>query len=88
MNTEKFYRLRELIYQKYGEAKFSLGCEIVARWVAFETKETCTSEAVEAWCNVLKEEYNYTAKKFGIYPQQARALQRLFGLSHFDEIFN
>ncbi len=45
------YRIKELIYEKYGEHRFALGCEIVARWMAFETKKPWTHHDVLSLCH-------------------------------------
>lgn len=81
------YRLRQLIYDKYGEVKFALGCEITARWVAFETRKPCTMEDVQFWCNVLTEEMNAT-NSLPITLPQMRSLMLLFGITNELEIFN
>ena len=80
------YRLRQLIYGKYGEEKFALGCEITARWVAFETRKPCTMEDVEFWCNVLTEEItDPTPTQLNIH--QMKALMQLFGITNELDFF-
>lgn len=46
-----FNTIKQAILKKYGAEKYALGLEITARWVAFETKKTCTMETVLNWCN-------------------------------------
>lgn len=60
--------LKQTIINKYGVAKYALGLEITARWVAFETKKTCTMPTVQAWAN----------KKQQPTLKQYKALQKLF----------
>lgn len=81
------YRLRQLIYGKYGEEKFALGCEITARWVAFETRKPCTMEDVQFWCNVLSEEITDPSDTQLTVPQM-KAIMQLFGITNELEIFN
>lgn len=81
------YRLRQLIYGKYGEQRFALGCEITARWVAFETHKPCTMEDVQFWCNVLSEEMT-TDNSLPITIPQMKAIMQLFAITNELEIFN
>jgi hypothetical protein len=81
------YRLRQLIYGKYGEEKFALGCEITARWVAFETRRPCKMEDVQFWCNVLTQEIT-TDAHLPIAIPQMRAIMQLFGITNELELFN
>ena len=78
--AKTLYRLRELIYKKYGSKNFALGCEIVARWVAFDTKKTCTMETVQIWCNVLQSDP--LTKEQAISLKQFNSLSRLFALGN------
>jgi hypothetical protein len=85
--TKPLYKLRALIYKKYGKEKFSVGCEIVARWVAFDTKRPCTMETVMTWCNVL--ENDQLTKEAQISFNQFTALSRLFAMgSNTQSIYN
>lgn len=79
-----YYKLRQLIYNKYGEEKFAIGCKIVARWVSFETKTNVSAQKVLAWCN----KKNWEDAPFMVYIE-FKALSRLFNLNNdFDEILN
>jgi hypothetical protein len=73
-----YYTLRLLIYKKYGELRFALGCEIVARWIAFETRKPCVMEDVEQWCNMTA---NTTSKAL-IPLEVERAVMQLFGIKN------
>ncbi len=81
-----YYRLRQLIYGKYGEDRFALGCEITARWVAFETHKKCTMEDVQYWCNLLADEIQVN-QSTPITVSQLKALQQLFGVGNKLELF-
>lgn len=91
-NLTTYYRLKELIYAKYSIPKFALGCEIVARWIAFETKQPCDIEQVQYWCNVTKLEYNWVDdtpnSRYLLSASQAQAITKLFGLTNEYQIFN
>jgi len=75
------YRLRQLIYNKYGEKNFALGCEIVARWVEFDTQQNCSMEEVVNWCNISKQvPVSETFLHGHISIKQFAALSQLFNL--------
>ncbi|MBS1579104.1 MAG: hypothetical protein JST29_05640 [Bacteroidetes bacterium] len=65
--------MKQAIINKYGKSRYALGLEITARWVAFETKKTCTMETVQAWVNNQQQP---TLKQYMI-------LQKLFGKQNF-----
>jgi hypothetical protein len=76
------YNLKYLMYEKYGEDRFALACEIVGRWVQFETKNKYFNATwIEKICaaNELSE--------VELPLPAAEALRRLFGLSSFEELF-
>lgn len=76
------YTLKQLMFEKYGEDRFSLACEIVARWVQFETKQKhFTKEWVEKICNASD------ISDAEIYMPAAEALRRLFGLRTIEQLF-
>lgn len=81
-----YYRLRQLIYGKYGEDRFALGCEITSRWVAFETGKKCSMEDVQYWCNLLADEIQ-VHQSTPITVSQLKALQQLFGVANKLELF-
>lgn len=83
-----WYRLRELIYLKYGRGRFALGCEITARWVAFETRRPCSMETVQTWCNLKTGELETETHELLMQTDQVRALLSLFGLKSTTELFN
>lgn len=81
------YRLRELIYLKYGEAKFALGCEIVSRWVSYDIKDIRSgklkkwnADHVQLMCN--------TVTGSNMTYEEAESLRQLFGLSTVDDLYN
>lgn len=67
------YRLKEMIDKKYGKGKFDTGCEIVARWLAFETKTEVTAADVKTCCQAEAEQ------EFKVSPEFLAALKKLFG---------
>jgi len=76
------YSLKQLMYEKYGEARYSLACEIVARWVQFETRNKhFNKQWVENICNASD------ISDAELYPPAAEALRRLFGLKSIEELF-
>jgi Fe2+ or Zn2+ uptake regulation protein len=76
------YTLKKLMYEKYGEDRFALACEIVSRWVRFETKN---QEHDAIWicrmCNA------HADSEFDLPQDVAEALRRLFGLKTIEELF-
>jgi hypothetical protein len=48
-----FYRLRQLIIEKYGEDKFETGCELVARWVTHELRLEVNVHDVKCICDYV-----------------------------------
>jgi hypothetical protein len=76
------YRLQQLIYQKYGIDRYALGCEIVARWVQFETRDKqFTMEWIAAVCNAKD------ISEVDLYEPEAEALRQLFGLQSTEELY-
>lgn len=82
-----WYRLRELIYLKYGLGRFALGCEITARWVAFETGRPCSMETIQTWCNLKTGEMETENHDLLMDREQTHALLTLFGLKSTIELF-
>jgi hypothetical protein len=77
------YTLKQLMYDKYGEERFAIACEIVARWIKFETKkEQYDAIWVNSMCNA------HADSEFELFEDVAEALRRLFGLESFAELFN
>lgn len=83
-----WYRLRELIYHKYGLGRFALGCEIVARWVAFETGRPCSMETIQTWSNLKTGELETVSHELLMARDQTQALLALFGLKSTTELLN
>lgn len=81
------YRLRELIYQKYGEAKFALGCEIVGRWVSYDTKDI-RSGKVKKWDADYVQLMCNTVTGSNMTYEEAESLRQLFGLLTVDDLYN
>lgn len=77
---QPYYRLRELIKTKYGEEKFHLGMQLVAKWVQYHTKEYTTGAHVLNVCNLRSDSYQLTA-------EQATALRQLFSLKRNEELY-
>lgn len=77
------YSLRELMYAKYGESRFALGCEIVARWVSVErgVKTLWDAEKVLKMCNTG------ASWSLPLYPAEAEALRKLFGLASTEQLY-
>ncbi|MDP1763055.1 MAG: hypothetical protein Q8L07_04140 [Sediminibacterium sp.] len=83
------YTLRKLIYQKYGEQKFALGCELVSRWVNFELRgispkrvNRWTQQRVVDLCNAE------SGTNISFYYEEAEALRQLFGLQSINQLYN
>lgn len=74
------YSLKSLMYKKYGEEKYALACEIVSRWVRFETKDARHNSI---WVNDMA---NATSN-FELTMDVAEALRKLFGLKSTEELF-
>lgn len=79
----KLYRLEELILNKYGKAKFTLGCELVIQWM------NCGLPKVNSWQphTVI----SYCSFNPEINPpltvEEADKLMKLFGLQRVEELF-
>ncbi|MCC6634552.1 MAG: hypothetical protein IT251_03520 [Chitinophagaceae bacterium] len=84
MKAKPLYKLRQLIYKKYGKEKFAIGCLIVARWVQFETKKNTPVQKVQGWCNKVNiEELPIMSLK------EFKAISKLFGLNNdLDTFYN
>jgi hypothetical protein len=87
MISEPVYTLRHLIYQKYGEQKFALGCELISRWVKFELRgldkkliSKWTPEKVNHLCNATK-------LNSDLVYEEAEALRQIFGLSSINQLY-
>lgn len=94
--SAKVYTLRSLIYTKYGEQKFALGCELVARWVKFEMRgceklqqRRCWSqELVLILCNLSHASWLYNANtEQWLSFEEAEALRQLFGLPTINQLY-
>lgn len=79
----KYYRLEELILKKYGKAKFSLGCELVASWMntGLPKVNTFTPQLVMLYCNYA------IGVVAPLTTAEADKLMQLFGLQRVEELF-
>ena len=74
------------MYKKYGAAKFSVGCIMIANWVNFELRNIPVSK-VKKWnagkvnqmCNALSEE--------SMVYEEAEALRQIFGLQSINDLY-
>jgi hypothetical protein len=81
-NTQPVFRLRELIYKKFGEEKFAIACDIVARWVRYDTKfSQWHADTVLHMCNAVENE------EFPISLDEAESLRHLFHLESVLDLF-
>lgn len=85
--TKTTYRIRELIYAKYGESKFALGCEIVGRWVRYDTKDI-QSGKINEWNAEYVQQMCNTVTGSNMTYEEAESLRQLFGLSSVDDLYN
>jgi len=51
--------LKELIIEKYGEDKFSTGCQLVAQWVS----PAYTCSLIADYCSGLLQNFSFTKKE-------------------------
>ena len=77
------YTLKKLMYEKYGEDRFAVACEIVARWVQFDTKnKNFSKELIEKVCNANDTD------EIELSLQEEESLRRLFALNTTDQLYN
>jgi hypothetical protein len=77
---QPYYRLRELIKQKYGEDKFGLGCQIVARWLNHsEGQFTFSPQHILNISNLRFDTH--------LLDRQSESLCKLFGLQRHEELY-
>ncbi|MEA3426547.1 MAG: hypothetical protein U9R46_09895 [Bacteroidota bacterium] len=90
MSNKTVFRIRELIYLKYGEAKLATACIIIAQWVNYECRDLkdphirfipWKDTTVLMLCQQC-------GQNFPMLPQEAEALRKLFGLKSIEEIFH
>jgi hypothetical protein len=88
-NAKPLYKLRQLMYHKYGENKFATACIIVAQWVQHYTRTPCSPETIEYWCNIKKQENTVTHHflQGHITMQEFAALSKIFSLNHNTQLF-
>lgn len=81
------YRLRELMYSKYGKQKFATACIIVAQWINFEHRN---QKPIRKWSpdDVQRMASSTKEDSFPLTPRAAEAIRQLFGLQSTEEIFN
>lgn len=83
MYEKPFYRLKELIIEKYGAAKFETGCTLVASWINFNTKENTNSDWVQFFCKATGD----SPAIYQLSSSQAKALKSLFKLDSYKELY-
>jgi hypothetical protein len=79
----KYYRLEQLILKKYGNAKFTLGCELVAQWMntGLPKVNKWQAHTVINYCS-----YNPEVTH-PLTTAEASKLMQLFGLQRVEELF-
>ncbi len=78
--SEPIYKLKQPIIKKYGQEKFSLGCEIVAQWLCGYTGVLWRTEDIIELCN--------TSNLQKLSSEEEELLRKLFGLQTVEEIYN
>ena len=82
MPAKRYYRLYDLIIQKYGAEKFAVGCLITAQWInTIKPYPPVTPVEIESICNT-----KYATDRIGFV--EAEKLRQLFGLQTTDELIN
>lgn len=76
-----FYRLKELIIEKYGEDKFEAGCDLVVRWLRHELNATINVSEIKFMCNI-----DQSSTERMTYPACTSLLQ-LFRLQSHTELY-
>lgn len=79
-----FYRLKQLIIEKYGDEKFTTGCALVAAWVSAETKEKVDALWVQL---ISKISEAHPVPVYQLSGPQAKALKSLFKLDSYKELY-
>lgn len=79
---QPYYRLRELIKNKYGEDKFNLGCQLTAQWLNGQQKKDWFSIAT-----IINLASARTAEMFMLTEDQATALRKLFAIKRNEELY-
>lgn len=78
---QPYYRLRQLIKEKYGEDKFSTGCQLVKQWLCHATKTFYIVNDIRNWCNIHNDVIHELTE------QEAKALRQLFNLQRNEELY-
>ncbi len=78
----RFYRLHELIIKKYGEGwdRLTLGCQLVAAFVGFGSKEEWTAVKVFRMCSAIE--------KMHINVDDSYKFMSLFKLASIEDLYN
>lgn len=77
------YTIKQLMFNKYGEDRFALACEIVARWVQFETKNK--EYDAHFICRLANA---HADSEFDMPYEVEEPLRQLFGLKTTDLLYN
>ena len=77
------FTLKKLMDDKYGVDRFAIACEIVGRWVRFETKNKDHDSTF-----IYKMATARVGDDFALTIDVAKALKRLFGLDSRVDLFN
>lgn len=78
---QPIYTIQQLIIAKYGQEKFALGCEFVARWL-----NTCKQGY---WCgNDILTMCTTADYQFKLLPIEAEELRKLFGLQSIEQLYS
>lgn len=84
MYEKPFYRLKELIIDKYGAEKFETGCTLVARWVSSQIRVAVVNAA---WVQRMSETRDGKNPIYQLTEEEAKALKDLFKLQSSRELY-
>lgn len=84
MDQAPFYRLEQLIIEKYGEDKIITGRALVASWVRATTKEKVDANWVQLICKTSEA---HPIPVYTLSGTQAKALKSLFKLDSYKELY-
>lgn len=78
-----YYALKQLMYDKYGEEKFSVACAIVLQWVNFKKPDhrKWTLEKLETICKTE------TGNNIPVTYEDGERLRILFNLKSVEQLF-
>jgi hypothetical protein len=84
MEPFPFYRLRDLLFKKYGENNFNTGCTLLAWFLTYEIKEPYSKDWVRLICETTEASSGWTMLK----STEAEALRAFFKLSSPRELYS